>query len=192
MFDILQELQPTQQLPQQLANFVCLFLKVFRAMASTTASASSWSEIKKQTPSTNSTPDLTNVLADFISSSKQFSSTICNEKNNIKNCQSANTSEKNVVDKNLHNIAVVPDSVVQLSSTKKSLKQRFVPSIGNSRNQALQAWFQNSRCGGTDYVRTPREKIAFTVRPKIQSQSQIFRYGRSIFCLPHRPKFSDL
>ena len=38
-------------------------------------------------------------------------------------------------------------------------------------------------------LRTPREKIAFTARPKIQSQSQIFRYGDSIFCLPHRPKF---
>ena len=31
-----------------------------------------------------------------------------------------------------------------------------------------------------------------TARPKINSQSQIFRYGRSIFLLPHRPKFSDL
>ena len=40
-------------------------------------------------------------------------------------------------------------------------------------------------------LRTPREEIAFTARPKIQSQSQIFRYGRSIFCLPHRPNFSD-
>ena len=27
-------------------------------------------------------------------------------------------------------------------------------------------------------------------RPKIKSQSQIYRYGRSIFCLPHRPKIS--
>ena len=35
------------------------------------------------------------------------------------------------------------------------------------------------------------EEIAFTARPKIKSQSQIFRYCRSIFCLPHRPKFSD-
>ena len=26
-------------------------------------------------------------------------------------------------------------------------------------------------------LRTPREQIAFTARPKIQSQSQIFRYG---------------
>ena len=31
-----------------------------------------------------------------------------------------------------------------------------------------------------------------TVRPKSQSQSQIFRYGPSIFCLPHRPNFSDI
>ena len=41
-------------------------------------------------------------------------------------------------------------------------------------------------------LRTPGEEIAFTARPKIHSQSQIFRYGRSIFCLPHRPKFSDI
>ena len=37
----------------------------------------------------------------------------------------------------------------------------------------------------------PGEEIAFTARLKIHSHSQIFRYGRSIFCLPHRPKFSD-
>ena len=41
-------------------------------------------------------------------------------------------------------------------------------------------------------LRTPGEKIAFTARPKINSHFQIFRYRRSIFCLPHRPKFSDL
>ena len=41
-------------------------------------------------------------------------------------------------------------------------------------------------------LRTPREEIAFTARPKIQSQSQISRYGGSIFCLPHRPNFSDV
>ena len=41
-------------------------------------------------------------------------------------------------------------------------------------------------------LRTPREEIAFTAQPKIQSQSQIFRYGRSIFGLPHRPNFSDI
>ena len=33
----------------------------------------------------------------------------------------------------------------------------------------------------------PREKIVFTARPKIQSQSQIFQ-----ICLPHRPKFSEI
>ena len=37
----------------------------------------------------------------------------------------------------------------------------------------------------------PGEEITFTARPKINSHSKIFRYGRSIFCLPHRPKFSD-
>ena len=41
-------------------------------------------------------------------------------------------------------------------------------------------------------LQTPREDIAFTARPKIQSQSQIFRYGQSIFCLLHRPNFSDI
>ena len=41
-------------------------------------------------------------------------------------------------------------------------------------------------------LRKPREEITFTARPKIQSQSQIFRYGQSIFCLPHRPNFSDI
>ena len=40
-------------------------------------------------------------------------------------------------------------------------------------------------------LRTHREEIAFTAPPKIQSQSKIFRYGQSIFSLPHRPNFSD-
>jgi hypothetical protein len=39
-------------------------------------------------------------------------------------------------------------------------------------------------------LRTPREEKAFTAQPKIQSQ--IFRYDRSIFCLPHQPNFSDI
>ena len=39
-------------------------------------------------------------------------------------------------------------------------------------------------------LRTPGEEIAFTARPKIHSHSQNFRYGRRIFCLPHRPKIS--
>ena len=41
-------------------------------------------------------------------------------------------------------------------------------------------------------LRTPREEMAFTAQPKIHSHSQIFRYGESIFCLPHRPNFSDI
>ena len=41
-------------------------------------------------------------------------------------------------------------------------------------------------------LRTPRQEIAFTEeRPKIHSHSQISRYGRSIFCLPDLPEFSD-
>ena len=41
-------------------------------------------------------------------------------------------------------------------------------------------------------LRMPREEIAFTAWPKYQSQSQIFRQAQSIFCLPHRPNFSDI
>jgi hypothetical protein len=43
----------------------------------------------------------------------------------------------------------------------------------------------------THGLRMPSEKITFTARPKINSQSQIHKYDRSIFCLPHWPKFSD-
>ena len=45
-------------------------------------------------------------------------------------------------------------------------------------------------CKPTDYGRP--DEIVFTAQPKIQSQSQIFRYGQSIFCLPHRPNFPDV
>ena len=41
------------------------------------------------------------------------------------------------------------------------------------------------------WLRTPVEEITFTERPKIKSQSQIFTHGRSLFCLPHRPKIFD-
>ena len=37
---------------------------------------------------------------------------------------------------------------------------------------------------------TPGEKITFTAQQKIKSQSQIYSYGGSIFCLPNRLKFS--
>ena len=41
-------------------------------------------------------------------------------------------------------------------------------------------------------LRTPGEKILFAAWPKINCQSQIFRCSQSIFCLPHRHKFSDI
>jgi hypothetical protein len=50
----------------------------------------------------------------------------------------------------------------------------------------------SSPVGNSHGLRTPREEIAFTARPRIHSHSQIFRYGGSIFCLPHRPNFSDI
>ena len=55
----------------------------------------------------------------------------------------------------------------------------------------IQGWqlLQYSKLYNTDYGHP--EKKQPIARPKIQSQSQIFRYGRSIFCLPHRPKFPD-
>ena len=37
----------------------------------------------------------------------------------------------------------------------------------------------------------PGEEFDFTARPKIKSQSWIFWYGQSIFCLPHWSKISD-
>ena len=40
-------------------------------------------------------------------------------------------------------------------------------------------------------LKTPLEEIAFNPRPKIYFHSQIFRYNRSMFGLPYRPKYSD-
>ena len=53
-------------------------------------------------------------------------------------------------------------------------------------SRTLMLWY-------TDYGRTVRKSpsLQCTAQPKINSHSQIFRYGRSIFCQPHRPKFSD-
>ena len=39
-------------------------------------------------------------------------------------------------------------------------------------------------------LRTPGEEISFIAWPKINYDSQNFRYGWSIFRLPHQPKFS--
>ena len=40
-------------------------------------------------------------------------------------------------------------------------------------------------------LRTSGEEIVVSARPTTKSQSQIFRYGQSLFCLPQRPKISD-
>ena len=58
--------------------------------------------------------------------------------------------------------------------------------LGNQLYVRFQVFSNECKHG----LRTPREEIAFTARPKIHSHSQIFRYGGSIFCLPHRPEFS--
>ena len=52
-------------------------------------------------------------------------------------------------------------------------------------------WSTSCPCLSTRTTDAQR-RSRFTTRPKIQSQSQIFRYGQSIFCLPHRPNFSDI
>ena len=62
--------------------------------------------------------------------------------------------------------------------------------------QHSDAWHQNKIfCPfpniSTQGQQTPGGKIASTARLKIQSQSQILRYGRSIFCLLYQPRFSD-
>ena len=40
-------------------------------------------------------------------------------------------------------------------------------------------------------LRMPREEVVFTTLPDFHSLSRISRYGRSIFCLPHQPNFSE-
>ena len=71
-------------------------------------------------------------------------------------------------------------------------KDRSAPSDSISLHCAFihihSMWFDHYIHG----LRRPRDKIAFTAWPKIQSQSQIFRYCRSIICLPHRPNVFDL
>ena len=42
-------------------------------------------------------------------------------------------------------------------------------------------------------LRTPRDEIAFTARRKFTLTPKFLgKYGRSIFCLPHQPNFSDI
>ena len=79
-------------------------------------------------------------------------------------------------------------SVNNLSKRPRKLKINFIFETVRHRRSMISSQLHSCRHG----LRTPREEIAFTERPKIQSQSQILRYGRSIFCLPHRSNFSDI
>ena len=69
-------------------------------------------------------------------------------------------------------------------------RQTFI--LGSIPIHVVKGGLSNSVDRDVHGLRTPREEIAYTERPKIHSHSQIFRYGRSIFCLPHRPNFSDI
>ena len=77
------------------------------------------------------------------------------------------------------------------------VKKRYDPHYGNKNDMALwQLCHLNHlltlALEELDHgLWTPGQEIAFTERPKIHSHSQIFRYGRSIFCLPDLPEFSD-
>ena len=80
----------------------------------------------------------------------------------------------------------------QISKLKFSKIHKYIPS--NSINIPNNRVPKQSRIPFLFIhgLQTPCEKITFTARLKINSHSQIFRYGWSIFCLPHQPKFSDL
>ena len=76
----------------------------------------------------------------------------------------------------------------------KQMQTKPSPSCGQKeRNNKLRTQTQLlAICNiSTHGLQTPSEEIAFTAQPKIKPQSQVFRYGQSIFCLPHRPKISD-
>ena len=66
---------------------------------------------------------------------------------------------------------------------------------GNCLNSLLliisqaQSWLRSLAL--THGLWTLGDEIAFAAWLEIHSHSQIFRHGRSIFCLPHRSKFSD-
>ena len=75
-----------------------------------------------------------------------------------------------------------------LSCKKDAMKSWYVATSKkvNFKNQVL--LFLNGHKHG---LRMPGEEIVFTAWPKMNSHSQIFRYGRSLYCLPHQSKFSD-
>ena len=66
------------------------------------------------------------------------------------------------------------------------IQSNFVSSPWKLDNPPYHTILASTEYGG------PERKLVFTARPKIHFHSQIFRYGRSIFCLPHLPNFSDI
>ena len=79
-----------------------------------------------------------------------------------------------------------PFVVWKIRNNFKNFFEPIVNIIGKSHS-----WFPSYIVNWLHGLQTPGEEIAFTARPKINSQFPNFRYDRSILCLPHRPKFSD-
>ena len=80
-----------------------------------------------------------------------------------------------------------------LASRANKIPTNAICSMSLKNSSKHSAWFQLSFHRHCHRIRMqmPSEEITFTAWPKIKSQSQIFRYGHSIFCLPYRPKISD-
>ena len=72
-----------------------------------------------------------------------------------------------------------------------SVLEFFFISIHYKHGKSNFFCYRRNLNGKTHGLRVPREEIALTSWPKINSHSQIFRYGQNIFCLPHPRKFSD-
>ena len=64
--------------------------------------------------------------------------------------------------------------------------------MSSRQNAVYIAFTVKVRNGFGHGLRTPRDEIVFTARPKINSHSQIYSYGQSIFCLPDQPNFSHI
>ena len=89
---------------------------------------------------------------------------------------------------NLRNMGQVSSNVVHYAKGQHLFLRQFHTDLVPKIIILTFFSFSNPNYQG---LRMPREEVAFTARPKIHSHFQIFRYGQSIFCLPHRPNFSD-
>ena len=92
-------------------------------------------------------------------------------------------------------ITAIFQKVVLMDSSSEGIKERARKSTRTPLHSAAQhKACLKVRISADNHVhrlQMPGEDIAFIALPKIKSQSQIFSYGRSTFCLPHQPKFSD-